>query len=187
MKYARRSMQLGSVYFHFSCCDFVRLPMYSMVVCACVCCSVVFSFFFIIIIFIIFAGFSFAFCLCVCSTGNSRTRAHLPCNFFRFFSAVCLSLATLHSTVDMEGIWDTGICLYISMYIFAFLPALNRKLFSSCRCCCCFVCSSSNSSSNGCGTYKYCCHMLYITLPDRPRNEHFFKCMAKKKRMSINK
>lgn len=52
MKYARRSMQLGSVYFHFSCCDFVRLPMYSMVVCECVCVVVWYFLFFLLLLFL---------------------------------------------------------------------------------------------------------------------------------------
>lgn len=140
-------------------------------------CSVVFSFFrfFIIIIFIIFAGFlSFAFfpfCLCVCSTGNSRTRAHLPYNFFSLFARLSTLATTLYSTVDMVGNMPLYICIYIYM---PFCLLLIANYFP-------------NSSSSG--NYKYCCHMLYISLADRPRNdEHFFKMSGnKKKNTSINK
>lgn len=119
MKYARRSVQLFSVYFHFSYCGFVFAPGRPLA-------YVLDAVGVVFIIFIIFARFSFTSCLCVCSTGNSRTRAHLACNIFCFFVFGCPCRRLLvfrYVTFDCGyGIWA---------YIFACLPGSNRKLFCS--------------------------------------------------------
>lgn len=76
---------LGSMYFHFSSWlllwvitkIFIRICTFFLVCVGYIFLVVAVGFFFAFAF-----AFSFMFRLCVCSTGNTRTQAHLACNFF---------------------------------------------------------------------------------------------------------